>query len=84
MFGAVKLVRNAIKCKFAYNCIEIAFDEESLWNFDNDYVRNVVIYGVGNSSSSHLSNPKINFFVLGKWTTFGINGTHRAGEKKLY
>ena len=52
----VKLVRNAIKSKFIYNDWGIAFDGGSR-SFDNDYARNVVIFGV-NSSSSHRDNWK--------------------------
>ena len=53
----VKLVRNAIKSKFIYNDWGIAFDGGSR-SFDNDYARNVVIFGVDNSSSSHRDNWK--------------------------
>ena len=31
----------------------IVFDGGGLWNFGNDFVKNVVIFGVDNSSSSH-------------------------------
>ena len=39
-----------------------------------------MIFGVDNSSSSHLDNPKSNFLVLDEGPTFG---NHDAGEKKL-
>ena len=38
----------------------IAFDECE-WNFDKDSVRNVIIFGVDNSSSFHAKNHKNNF-----------------------
>ena len=36
--------------------------------------KNVIIFGVNNSSSSHDDNLKNNFLVLGEGDTFGING----------
>ena len=57
LFGTVKLTRNADKSKFTYNDWGIAFDRKGFWSFDNDTVKNVVIFGVNNSSSSHIDNP---------------------------
>ena len=37
---------------------EIAFDGKSYWSFENDYARNVAIFGVYNSSSSHTDKSK--------------------------
>ena len=58
LFGTVKLVRNAIKSKFIYNGYRIAFVGEGSWIFDNDLARNVAIFVVDNSSSSHTYNNK--------------------------
>ena len=58
LFGTVKLVRNTKKCKLTCNGQGIAFDGEGSWSFDNDYARNVVIFGVDNSSSSHTLTKK--------------------------
>ena len=54
-----------------------------MWSFANDFARNVVIFGVDNSSSSNTDNQNYNFLVLGNWPTEGINDTVRAVEKKL-
>ena len=54
--GTVKLVRNASESKFIYNGQGIAFDGEVSWTFGNDIARNVVIFVVGNTSSSHADN----------------------------
>ena len=54
-----------------------------MWSFANDFARNVVIFGVDNSSSSNTDNQSYNFLVLGNWPTEGINDTVRAVEKKL-
>ena len=72
LFGAVKLVRNAIKRKFTYNGREIAFYGEGSWSFDTDFARNVIFY-IDNSSSSHTDNRKNNFLVVGEGLTQGIN-----------
>ena len=42
------------------------------WSFGNDYTRNITIFGVDNSSSSHANNLKNNFSILGEGDTFGI------------
>ena len=44
--------------------------------------RNVVIFGVDNSSSFHTDNQKNNFIVFGKGPAFGIKGNHGATEMK--
>ena len=51
LFGTIKLTRNADKSKFTYNGRGIAFDGKGYWSFDNDTARNVIIFGVDNSSS---------------------------------
>ena len=39
------------------------FDGKSEWGFGNDYARNVIIFGVDNSSSSHADNLTNNLLV---------------------
>ena len=51
------------------------------WNFGNGSARNVIIFGLDNSSSSHTDNSENNFLVLGKGKTFGINGSFYVPEK---
>ena len=63
------MVTNAIKSKFAYNDLEIAFDGAGAWSFGTGFARNVVISGVNNTSSSHTDNKKNNFLVLGEGST---------------
>ena len=45
--------------------------------------RNVVIFGVHNSSLSHIDNSKNIFLVLGDGPAEGINGSVGAAEKKM-
>ena len=61
----------------------MAFDEAGSWNFGNDIARNVVIFDVVNSSSSHTDNHKNNFLILGGSLTYDINGSFGSPEKKL-
>ena len=82
LFGTVKLVRNVDKSKLIYNGWGIVFDEEGSWSFGNDFIRNVVTFGVDNSSSSHTYIQKNNSLVLGKGPTPGINNSTSAAETK--
>ena len=54
-----------------------------MWNFGNDFAKNVAIFGVDNSFLSHADNCKNNFSVLGAGPTNGIKGSFGAPEKKL-
>ena len=53
----------------------IIFDSVGSWKLDNDFARNVIIFGADNSSSSHADNCKNNFLLLGEAPTFVINGS---------
>ena len=59
---------------------EITFVSADSWSFDNDTDRNVIVTGVGNSSSSHTDNRKNNFLVLGEVPTFRTNGSFDSPE----
>ena len=83
LFGTVKLTRKADKSKFTYNGRGIEFDGRGYWSSDNDTARNVVIFGVDNSSSSHIDNPKNNFLALGEEPTRGINGSVGTAEQNV-
>ena len=55
--------------------------EQGSWRFGDDFARNVVIFGVDNSSSSHTDNRKNNFLVLSEGQTQGINDNTSETEK---
>ena len=82
LFGRVKLVKNAIKSKVIYDGRPITFDGESSYSFGNDFDRNVVIFVVDNSSSSHTKNRKNNFSVFGEGPADVINDSTDAEKKK--
>ena len=85
MFGATNIGKDNDKSKYVCSGYGIAFDGKCEWNFGNDCARNVIIFGVVNSSSSHTDNCKNNFLVLknffGEGDTFGITGSFGAPEK---
>ena len=56
-----------------YNGYGITFDSGGSWSFENSTARNVIIFGVDSSSSSHVDNCKNNFLILGLGPTYGIN-----------
>ena len=84
LFGATNIVANSDKEKFVYSGYGIAFDGKGEWSFGNDTARNVIIFGVDNSSSFHTDNRKTDFLILGEGPTFGINESFGASEKKIY
>ena len=75
-------MRNAIKRKFIYNGRGIVFDGEGLWSFDNDFARNVAIFGADNSLSSHTYNRKSDFLVSVEGPTDGISESTRWCNRK--
>ena len=63
LLGAANIVENSDKEKYLYSGYGIAFDGKGELSFANDYVRNVIIFGVDNSSSSHADSLK-NIFLI--------------------
>ena len=61
LFGATNKVKHSGKERYVYSGYEIGFDGKGEWDFGNDFAQNVVTFGVGNSSSSHINNYKNNF-----------------------
>ena len=50
------IVKNSCESERLYNGYGVAFDGKSEWKFGNDKARNVLIFGVDNSLSSHTHN----------------------------
>ena len=83
LFGATNIVKNGDKEKYIYRGYGITFDSAGFWSFDNEIARNVIIFDVDISSTSHSDNQKNNVSVLGKGPTFRINGSFGLPEKKF-
>ena len=81
LFGASNIVKNNDKEKYVYSGYGITFVSAGSWSFDNEFVRNVVIFAVDNSSSSYFDNHKNNFLILDEGSTDGINGSFGSPEK---
>ena len=73
--------KNSDKEDYVYSGYRIVFDGKGKWSFGIDYARNVIIFGIDNSSSSH-TDPLNNFLILSERDTFGING--RFGSPKKF
>ena len=64
LFGVTNIVENRDKSKYVYGGYAIAFDGAGLQSFGDEFARNVVIFRVDNSSSSHSDNYKNNVLVI--------------------
>ena len=81
LFGATDIIKNSDKETYLYSGYGIALNGRVEWSFGNDCARNVVIFGVDNSSSPHTDNQKTEFLILDEGDTFGINGSFGDPEK---
>ena len=68
---------------YVYSRYGRTFDSAGLSSFDNEFARNVITFGVDNSSSSHYDNHKNNFLISDEGPTYGINGRFGSPEKKF-
>ena len=80
MIGETSIVSNSDKEKWVYSGYGIVFDRAGSSNFVNEFAKNVVTFGVDNSSWSHADNHKKIFLVLGEGPTYGINGNFGSPE----
>ena len=55
--------RNSDKSKWVYTGYKRAFDGSGSWRFGNGFAKNVVMFGVDNSSSYHADNRKNSFLM---------------------
>ena len=83
LFRATSVVKSSNEEKCVYSEYKTISDSAVSWSFDNDTARNVIIFGVDNSSTSHSDNGKNIFLILCEGNTFGINGRFGSSEKKV-
>ena len=83
LFRVTNVAKNNDKEKYIYSRYGITFDSAGWWCFDNDFARNLIIFGVDNSSSSHSDNHKNNILILDEGPTYVINGSFGSPEKKI-
>ena len=77
-FGVTAIVKYSNKQKWVYS----GYGKDE-WSFGNDSVRDFVMFGFDNSSSSHADNCKSNFLILGECPALGINESFVSPEKKF-
>ena len=75
LLGVINTMKHSNKKIYPYNFFRIAFDQKGEWRFGNDDARNVIIFGIDNSSSSPADYLKNYFLVLHEGDTFGIHGS---------
>ena len=70
MCEAVKLIKNTDPDKYYCSRYGIGFDSRSIFSVPNfDWVNNIVIFGVDNSSSVRIDDKKKDILVVGKGLT---------------
>ena len=77
------MVKDSDKEKYVCSGYGIVFDRKSERSFNTYYARNVIIFGVENSWSSHADKLKNNFLMLGEGDTFDINESLGASGKSF-
>ena len=78
LFGAVKLTKHVNVDLYKYSGYGMAFDRKGFYLLGNEIGKNVIIFGVDMSSSSHIDNKKKNILIRGK----GLE--HTLSAEKLY
>ena len=60
MFGAVKLTKHVDINQYKYSGYGIEFDRNEFYSIGDEIGRNIILFGVDISSSSHFDNIYIN------------------------
>ena len=83
VFGGVKITKNATDTsKHTYEGYGICFDEGGMFSMGNtNDGRNVLLFGVHESSLVHKNNKANNIFIMGDGFVQGINDTKLYTEK---
>ena len=82
MFGAVKLTKHTDIDQYKYSGYGIGFDRKEFFLLGNEIDKNIIIFGVGMSSSPHIDSKKKDTLILGKGPTQGLE--HTLTAEKLY
>ena len=82
LFGAMQVIKNADTSKYKYTGYGICFDEGGRFSKGNiSNGKNVLIFGVDESSLVHQNNKANNIYVMGDLFVQGINDTTLYAEK---
>ena len=66
MFGALKLTKHVDADLYKCSAYGIGFDRKGFFSISDEVGRNVIIFGVDMSSSSHIDNKKEDILILGE------------------
>ena len=83
LFRTTSAVKTSDKENYIYRGYGITFGSADSWSFEDNFARNVIIFGADNSSSPHSDNRKNNFLILGQGPTYGINENFGSSEEKF-
>ena len=82
LFGSMQITKNADTSKYKYKGYGICFDEGGMFSIGNiRNGRNVLIFGVHESSLVHTNNKANNIFIIGDGFVQGINDMTLYAEK---
>ena len=82
LFGSMQIPKNADTSQYKYKGYGICFDEGGLFSIGNiNNGRNILIFGVHESSLVHVNNKANNIFIIGDGFVQGINDTTLYAEK---
>ena len=82
LFGSMQITKNADTSKYKYKGYGICFDEGGMFSIGNiNNGRNVLIFGVHESSLVHTNNKANNIFIIGDGFVQGINDMTLYAEK---
>ena len=82
LFGSMEINKNADTSKYKYKGYGICFGEGGTFGIGNiKNGRNVLIFGVHESSLAHANNKANNIFIMGDGLVQGINDTTLYAEK---
>ena len=82
MFGEVKLTKHINIDLHKYSWYGVGFDRKGVFSIGDEVGRNMIIFGVDMSSSTHTNNEKKDILILGKGPTQGLE--HTPAAEKLY
>ena len=80
MFGAIKLTKHVDIDLYKYS--GIGFDRKGSYSISDEVGKNVMIFGVDMSSSSHIDNKLKYILFVGKGATQGLE--HTLAAEKMY
>ena len=82
LFGAMQVIKNADTSKYKYKGYGISFDEGGSFSKENiSNGKNVLIFGVDESSLVHANNKANNIYFMGNLFVQGINDTKLYAKK---